>query len=842
MNYLHLQNILKKKLFITLLTIFCAISILSAQTQQISSRLIDANTKKPIVFANIYFQKTLKGTVSDIDGKFSINYDGSVDTLIISAIGYETKKFYAPKYRSKRLNIKLKSINIKIAEVKIKPKKTKAHELLRLINKHEKDNNTYYFRGIEGDEYNRVSIMFTGIDNKIKESTVFKKTPGALIYSTDSTCSVPVLMSEDVNHFLIPADGSRRTVKRLNEKKHGLDIFDGADMTDITDEMTTNQNFYKQFIPLFGKNFASPSFVNARFYYKMWVSDSTVISDTKRYKVSFRPKRKKDLAFNGYFWVEDISFAITEISVELSPTANINYIKRIKTLNIYEKLDNGKWYFKNKQTEIVLDYTPGTDSLKKISTYVSKVTSYRNIKFTTKNSLNDKLISTKGITKVPTTKIITDEEYWKENRFIALNNTEQQIYSSIDTLKENIYIRIFDKSINMFLTGYWAAGKIDFGPYLDFYRYNKIEGHRVTLTMRTSKIFSPNYTVGGFLGYGFRDEKIKYGINGQYKFSVPRYTVLGINAWSDIRKIGNNDNLSLIRENSYSSGEDNLISAISSRHPNDKLSKKQYANISLEHDIKKGVTAKLKLITSKTYEGIYVDFIHINDNGDSAHVNSIQQIATSINFRFSFKENYLDEYFKRIYLGNKYPVVNLNIETGINRTEFTQDPYLRFHATIKHKLRLGMGFFKYVVEAGKILGNVPFPMLEIHRGNESFGYARYNFNMLNQMEYASDTYVNLHSTYNFGGLIFNHLPLLKKLNLREVISFKGILGDLSNKHAQIISYPQGMTRVMEPYAEVGVGITNIGQYGRIEYVWRLSDTNKPDIVTEGVRFRFEVSF
>ncbi|RLD77362.1 MAG: hypothetical protein DRJ10_12070 [Bacteroidetes bacterium] len=227
---------------------------------------------------------------------------------------------------------------------------------------------------------------------------------------------------------------------------------------------------------------------------------------------------------------------------------------------------------------------------------------------------------------------------------------------------------------------------------------------------------------------------------------------------------------------------------------------------------------------------------------DNMHVNSVYQYGGYVNLRLSFKENYLDEYFHRVYLGNQFPIFNINAEAGISKTSNTQNPYLKLHTTVKHKLRIGMGFFRYLIEAGKIFGTVPFTMLELHRGNETLGMARYNFNMLNYMEYASDQYINFHGVYNFGGLFLNHLPLLRRLNLREVVSFKGILGSLSNKHSNALDYPVFMSEVAEPYAEIGVGLTNIGQYVRVEYIWRLTDRDKPDIVTEGIRLRFEVSF
>ena len=45
-----------------------------------------------------------------------------------------------------------------------------------------------------------------------------------------------------------------------------------------------------------------------------------------------------------------------------------------------------------------------------------------------------------------------------------------------------------------------------------------------------------------------------------------------------------------------------------------------------------------------------------------------------------------------------------------------------------------------------------------------------------------------------------------------------------------------------PYMEVSVGIENILKFLRIDYVWRLSYRNHPDIQKNGVRMTMVLSF
>ncbi len=823
-----------------LLLVFAGLFLTShtkAQSQLIRGRVTDVNSGEAVPYCNVYLKNAKKGTISDLDGFYTIQVSGIPDSLIFSNIGYISQRFYTPNIKGKELNIKLEASTVNLGEIEVKPKRSRAYMLLKMIQENEKTNNPELFNGFMADEYNRTTIMFTNIDAKYKNSAALKNAKGGFIDYNDSATAIPVLIAEEMNQFIIPSDGSARVNRRLNEYTKSFDMFNGVDITHITREMTQSQNYYNAYISVLGRSFASPLSLTSRFFYKMWVSDSIMSDTNKLIKVTFAPRREKDLAFYGYFWVEDSTYAIAEIKVDLSPKANINHVQDYRAHNIYQKHTDGKWYYKTKKTELIFDLAITNDTTKKMATYVSKTTGFKNIQLTDKNNFEDtaRILSRKQ----QELKADMDEDpiFWEQQRFVNLDTTEQKIAVSIDSLKDNSFVKAFDKAVRMGLIGYWEAGKLDIGPYNDFYRNNAIEGDRITFTARTGRKFNQYYSVGGYLGYGFLDQKFKYGGNFRYYLNWRTYSVLGVDAWDDIRRIGHNENMNLIRENAYGTIEDNAMSILYINGPNDKLSRKQWASFWIEHDLRDGVTLKTKLIGSVTHQGPFVPFYH-----DDQPVTEIKQVAVSTYLRLAFKETYIKQYFMRVYMGQKRPIINLNAEAGFTSSAFHNEPYLKLHMCYWHRTPVGMGSLLYIVEAGKYFGKLPYTHLEVARGNQTYGYSRYSFNMLNYMEYVSDTYANLYSAYDFGGLIMNKLPLLKFLNFRELVSFKGFVGQLSSKNTEILTLPNYTGEVPNAYAEVGVGFTNVLRYGRIEYVWRLTDRNKDNINTEGVRFRFEFNF
>ena len=164
------------------------------------------------------------------------------------------------------------------------------------------------------------------------------------------------------------------------------------------------------------------------------------------------------------------------------------------------------------------------------------------------------------------------------------------------------------------------------------------------------------------------------------------------------------------------------------------------------------------------------------------------------------------------------------------------------------------GYSDIILEAGKVFGKVPFPLLAIHRANQSYAYELPSYNLMNFMEFLSDRYVSINLEHNFNGFILNKIPLVKRLQLREIITMKVLSGSLSDKNdptknSGLYQFPQDKHgRIMSsglgsaPYIEGSVGLSNIFKILRVDLVRRFTYLDNPHISKWGVRAKIKVDF
>jgi hypothetical protein len=143
--------------------------------------------------------------------------------------------------------------------------------------------------------------------------------------------------------------------------------------------------------------------------------------------------------------------------------------------------------------------------------------------------------------------------------------------------------------------------------------------------------------------------------------------------------------------------------------------------------------------------------------------------------------------------------------------------------------------------------------LIIPNANLSYTLQNESYSLMSAMELINDEYASWDLTYYMNGLIFNRIPLIRKLNWREIITFKGMFGNLSDKNrpdpmntGSLLNFPYRdgeyhyMTSV--PYMEVAFGIENIFKVLRIDYVRRLTYTDLPGVDKWGIRIKFHIQF
>ena len=169
--------------------------------------------------------------------------------------------------------------------------------------------------------------------------------------------------------------------------------------------------------------------------------------------------------------------------------------------------------------------------------------------------------------------------------------------------------------------------------------------------------------------------------------------------------------------------------------------------------------------------------------------------------------------------------------------------YQRVDLGIKQAFGMGrLGKALYRLEAGRIFTPVPYPLLEVHLGNETPFYYEQTYNLMRSFEFVSDTYASLQYQQNFEGLLLNSLPLIRKLKWRLLTTSNLLYGSLSQGNRALIPTQAGQalhefkTLDKKPYAELGYGIENIFRVLRIDAIHRLTYLDGPAVKKFGLKF------
>ena len=84
---------MKRKLMLLLVCLFVSIGFVTAQTSTVSGVVTSEEDGEPVVGASVLVQGTTLGTVTDIDGKFTIpGVPSSAKTLRVSFVGMQQQE------------------------------------------------------------------------------------------------------------------------------------------------------------------------------------------------------------------------------------------------------------------------------------------------------------------------------------------------------------------------------------------------------------------------------------------------------------------------------------------------------------------------------------------------------------------------------------------------------------------------------------------------------------------------------------------------------------------------------------------------------------------------------
>ena len=323
---------------------------------QIHGVVIDSDTGEPIPYLNIYYDDKGVGTITDLDGKYSIPYHSGWNKLTFSMVGY-TRQDITVSSKTTELNVSMKS-DLVLDEVVVKPKKEKysrknnpAVELMKKViaskEKTNLENKDYYFY----NKYQKITLAVNDITpDSLKESWLFKKYP--FLRDQVEMCDVtqkrilPVSVDETVSQKIYRKEPhSEKTIIQGIESRGINELFSTGDMlTTVLKDVFQDIDIYQDRFRFLQYPFDSPvSDAGIRFY-KYYIMDTVYVERDRCFHLTFVPNNSQDFGFTGHLYIlADSTYRVKQCNMNLPKKTDINFVDHMIINQKFGELPTGEW-------------------------------------------------------------------------------------------------------------------------------------------------------------------------------------------------------------------------------------------------------------------------------------------------------------------------------------------------------------------------------------------------------------------------------------------------------------------------------------------------------------------
>ncbi len=802
---------------------------------------------EPISFANVIFKGSTLGTITDENGKFYLESNDTWNALSVSFIGYETLNIPLTKKVNYELKFTLKEEAgqldaVVIVSGKQSKKNNPAIDLLRKIWEHKRKNGLSLYKQYEYDKYEKVEFDINTIDSALIKSKLFRGME--FVFDQVDTSRVtgktylPMFINEAVSK--VYGDNIINKEKEVLKGNKNSGFSDNQTIIDFVDDLYSDYNVYDNYLKFFDKSFVSPLSTTGISTYNYVLSDSAFIDNKWCYNIIYYPRRKNELTFKGDFWVADSTYAIKEINLQASKSANINWVKDIYIEQEFEVLEDS--LFLVKRDYMMSDFAFNKKE-KSRGIYGKRTTLFNNYQFDIEK---DKKFYEEEVYNYDKDVYDRDDTFWADNRLEKLNKDEQGVYKMLDTLKT---VKKFKRLYNLgsiLSSGYieFNTLPLDYGPIFSTFGYNQVEGLRLRVGGRTYFGRNDLWRLQGFLAYGFNDDKFKYGISGKWLLDKKSRLIISGGNRRDVEQIG-----ASLTTSTDVLGRSLASSSVVGTGANDKLTSINLTSLAVELEPLRNVIFRLSG-NYRTLESASPTF-SLDYNTSTGVESEIKQFETTLSLSYFPKRKMTGFGVERRNANDDFARVFAQVTRG-DKSMFSSDfEYTKLQFSYIQPIQVGgFGRLTASVEAGKTIGEVPLGLLSVIPGNQSY-FSIYNtFSQLDFYEFVSDTYTSVHLEHNFNGRLFSRIPFLRKFNLREIVSLRGVWGEISDENIALntTSNPNTIPLIApsdKMYYEYSLGIGNIFKVFRIDFNFRgnyLDEIKNPDARKFGITGTFGFYF
>lgn len=825
------------------------------ERRQIGGMVTDSVTGEALPFANINSEKTPKESrVADENGMFYVTTHGDGKGWTVSYTGYDSKTLLFDGSDT-TLIVKLSPISHNLSEVIVKPKKEKyskrnnpAVDFVRRLRNEAQKYNPAKEPHYSYDKYEKTVLAVNEFNGDFSSGFLSKQGKFFENYVDTSSWTgkriLDLIIKEKASTRLFRSEPHADKEVMRGYRSHGIDeVLTQENMQIILEDAIREIDPYGNDVVILQNRLVSPLSAIGPDFYKYYLTDTVYIGNDKCVELSFAPHNPESMGFNGkiYVPVGDTAMFVKKLTMRTPQNINLNYLENLYVNQSYEKDSLGNRHKTYDDVCIEMQIVAGAPKL-----YARKTTTYDNFSYSLREDMAEYYGKLGRNFELPNSRK-TNAEFWDTARMAPLTGAEQRMEGMTREMRKVPLFYWGEKFIGLMESGYVRTGKpskVDLGPVNTLLSFGSVEGVRLRLGAMTMAPLNDHLFAQGYVAYGTKDRKWKYSGHLEYSFTPkknhsyewPRHGIYASYTYD----------LDMLGQHYLFTSQDNIFLSWKRKKSilvtYQKLAKLGYI---LELPNNFSVEAGLRYEVQEATKWVPFRFA----NGMAAK--DFTQSSFNLSLRWAPGEKFIQGRTQRAPVNMDAWIFQITHEYGPKRFLGSSFTLNRTELSVQKRLWLSaFGYMDIILKAGKVWDSVYYPMLMWPNANLSYTIQPESYSLMNAMEFANDQYAALDFTYFGNGVLFNRIPFLKKLKLREAVTFKGLMGGLSAKNnpaenPNIYEFPadaHSRTMTKTPYMEVGVGLDNIFSFLRVDYVWRLTYRNAPDIDKSGARISVHFSF
>ncbi len=896
-----------KRSILFVLSLFLLIPVYA---QYLTGKVVASDDGMPLVGATVWYQENPAAKVRvGENGKYRIRFRKG--TLVFHCFGFKDTKVEVT--RNRPINVSMNPTSLEMTEVVVEAKKKKysrknnpAVELIQKVIAAKKVRDIRQNDYVSYNKYARTMIALNDFsvetleqDEALKKKS-FLKDYAEVCPETGKTI-VPISMEEKQSTELYrKSDNKSKSIVHGHHSESLLDVLSAGEFIETKFKDNLREvDIYKDELVLLEHNFISPIGGNAAIrFYRYAIEDSVYLNGDKCIKVAFTPSNPQDFGFSGYLYIlADSTYRVSRARFGVPVASGINFVEAMDVDMEYISLPTGEQICSKNRMMMQL----------KLTSYLNRIFVDYNVQFSdwSFEPFPDSRIEFMGDERYEKDAKSKDNDYWVQSRPDTLSYAQANVAEMKRRFVDRPAIKAMIYGMRVILDNYLETSadpnkpsKVIIGPFFSMFGSNWIEGFHMRVGARTTGALNKHWFLSGWVKYGFKDQRPKGLVELTYSFNEKEKEVIAY----PIRT------LSFAYANDIHSPGDKFLqfdkdNAFMSFTWNTTHFQSYYEMFKLKYDweFNNGLRLNAAFVheSNRGVGDLYYNTVREWDeakriqadvqNSMNAYVpldevmrsNKIHYSEFQFGAEYQPGVKYLNTKTQRFLANREAPIYGIQHTVGVKGVLGADFCYNYTELTLKKRFWLkSWGSIDAFHCAAFQWNTVPYQLLALPRANLSYIRNDNTFSLVRNMEFLNDRSLTVMYRWDLGGKIFNRIPLIKKLKLRENIGINMMWGYLTDKNNPFrfddaTRYPtleskladpgydflynmpgewisnsdgtreyQPITQVMnswKPYVEVNVGIHNIFKFFSVDYYHRLT-YNRPDTQTWGLRFAFEASF